>query len=117
MGEGADGPRQPLAAAPHDPRGQRSGAGQRNLLTEHRADGQLVTVDMADHPPPGRGAHQRPDQGVAAERVDDGVRIGVEVEQRARSRHRGAKVAQVVQGKAWRARTSPAGSSSTIPLP
>ena len=34
-------------------------AGDRHLLAEHGADGELVAVDVAGHPQPGCGAHQR----------------------------------------------------------
>ena len=79
---------------------ERRGAPQGDLLTQHRADGELVAIDGAGHSSSGRLAHQPSKQPLSAQHVRDAARIGVEVEQRARALHGGAEVAQVGEPEA-----------------
>ncbi len=77
--------------------GDGAGGGDADLLAEHGADRELVAVDVAGHPQPGRRAHQRPEHRVAGERVADGDRVAVGVEQPAYALDGGGDVAQVVE--------------------
>ncbi len=54
---------------------------------------------MARHPPPGGLAHEPAEQCVAAERVDHGLRIGVEVEQPPAALDGRGEVAQIVESQ------------------
>jgi len=83
VGDSARGTLQELPGSLHDPRGERPGAADRDLLAQHRAHRQFVPVDVADQPPPRGAANERPDQRVGAQPRDDRLRIGIEVEQRA----------------------------------
>jgi hypothetical protein len=56
-----------------------------------------MAVDVARHATAWDRAHKRAEQRVAAERLDHGVRVGVEIQQRSRALHRRGQVAQVIQ--------------------
>ena len=60
---------------------ERARRGDRDLLPEDRAHGQLETVVGAGHPQPGPGPHQRGEQVVGGQRGTDRGRVGVGVEQ------------------------------------
>ncbi len=64
---------------------------------EHRPHRELVRIDVARHTQAGMGANERREQPVACERVSDGERIGVEVEQAPAALHGGGEVAQVLE--------------------
>ena len=83
-------------AGRHDqPPGHRPGAGDRDLLADDGAHGQLEAVGRTGHPSPRIGHHQWAENGVAPEGVDDGDGIGIEVEQLPAARDRRGEVAQV----------------------
>ena len=88
VGEPAVGIVDRLAVCGDEP--GRRGCGPRcgHLLAEHGPHGELVLVDGARHPPPGRLGHQRRQQRCRRERVVDRDRVGVEVEQAAAARDR-----------------------------
>ena len=54
---------------------------QRDVLAEHRSEGELVAVDTAGHAQPRPGADEATDHLVSAQRPGDRQRVGVEVEQ------------------------------------
>ena len=108
VGAAAAGPagRRPARAVlRRQPGGGGAGGGHGDLLAEHGADGELVAVDVAGHPQPGRRPDQRAEHGVAGERVADGDGVAVGVEQAAYALDRGGEVAQVVRAGTSRART------------
>ena len=80
-----------------EPAGDGAGAGDADLLAEHRADRDLVAVDVPGHPQPGVGADERAEHRVAGERVVDRDRVAVGVEQPAHALDRGRGVAQVLE--------------------
>ena len=63
---------------------ERARGGDRDLLAEQRPHGELGRVGMAGHAAAGRGADERAEQRVAAERRLDRVRVGVEAQDRPR---------------------------------
>ena len=69
--------------------------GDRDLLADHGADGELEAVGGARHAAARVSPHHGTDQRVVAQRLPDGDRVGVEVEQLAAARHRRVQVAQV----------------------
>jgi hypothetical protein len=73
------------------------GALQGDLLAKHRANRELMSVDVPSDSAPGDLADQGADQRVGAQGVGDRLRVGVEVEERARAMHRCAQVAQVLE--------------------
>ena len=74
-----------------------AGGGDGDLLAQHDPHGQLRLVDGArDALARGLG-HQGAEVGVGAERVDHGLRVGVEVEQPAAAGDRRGQVAEVVE--------------------
>lgn len=70
-----------LTARVNEPAGERCGGGERHLLTEHGAYGELVPVDVAGHPSPRRGAHGVGEERIGREEGGDGPGVGIEVEQ------------------------------------
>ena len=88
---------EPLTVTGDEPARERAGAPQRDLLSEHGAHGELVSVDGARYTPARGPLHQRPEQRLAAENRGDAARVGIEVEQRARALHGAGEIAQIVQ--------------------
>jgi hypothetical protein len=82
MCDGAERTLELLAMRGRQTASQRGGAPNRDLLAEHGADAQLMTIDGAGHASSGRAAHELPDERVVGENLCDAVRVGVEVEQR-----------------------------------
>ncbi len=80
--------------------GDRAGGDDRDLLSEHRPDRELRTVDRPGRPAPRRRADQPPEHRVAAQHVIDRDRVGVEVEQPAHARDRGPEVPRVAERRA-----------------
>ena len=70
-----------LAVRGHQPPGGGARGGERDLLAQDGAHGELGAVDGAGHPQPRRGADQRTEERVGAEVLGDDARVGVEVEQ------------------------------------
>ena len=79
----------------HEPAGDRPRPGDRDLLADDGAHGELETVGGARHPPARVLLDHRPEVRVAPQGLPDGDGVGVEVEQLAAARHRGRQVAQV----------------------
>ena len=71
---------------------------QRSVLTEHRAQGEFVAVDAAGHSQARPRADEAADHFVVAERVGNGQRVGVEVEQ-APERATAAQVAKIAESE------------------
>ena len=86
-----------LAVGAHQPPGVRAGRGGRDLLAQHRPDGELGRVRRPGDPPSGRGGHQGCEDRVGGEVPVDGGRVGIQVEERAAARDRGVEVAVVGQ--------------------
>ena len=80
-----------------DAPGDRAGARHGDLLADRRLDGGLERIDAARHAAPGHLAHPRREHRIGTERVVDGDRIGIEVEQPADPSHGGRQVAPVRQ--------------------
>ena len=72
---------------------------QRSVLAEHRAQGELVAVDAAGHSQPRPRADEAADHLVVAERLGDGQRVGVEVEQAPTACYRRGEVAKIVKAE------------------
>ena len=86
VGDAAERALQRLAVGGDEPAGDRARGDRRDLLADHRSDGELGRVGMARQPQPRVGPDERAEQLVAAERRFDPPRVGVEVEQRPRRR-------------------------------
>ena len=93
---------QRLADRARQPAGAGRGCRERDLLAEHGADRELVGIDVAGHAAAGIGVHRAGHHPITPERVEHGVRVGVEIEQRARALHRRAQVADVLERAARR---------------
>ena len=72
---------------------------QRQVLPEHCAQGELVAVDAAGHSQPRPGAGKTADHLVAAERLGNGQRVGVEVEQAPTACNCRGQVAKIIEAK------------------
>ena len=66
-----------------DPARHGSGAGHRHLLADHRSHSCLERVDAGRRTSARNGRDECPHHRVAAERLVDGARVGIEVEQSA----------------------------------
>ena len=97
MGERADRLREAGACGADHPCGEGARAGDRDLLAEHPADGELGGVGRGRHPASRRGGDQPGERGVRAQCVVDGCRVGVQVEHPPAAGDRRAEVAQVGQ--------------------
>ena len=86
-----------LAGGQHQPPGDGARTGDRDLLPDDGAHGELEAVGGAGHAAPGIAPHQRADERVVAQGLPDGDGVGVEVEQLAAAGHGGVQVAQVRQ--------------------
>jgi len=64
----------------HEPAGQLDGRYDRDLLAEHRANGQLERVPRAGHAKSGTSGHQRREDGILGQLLRDRVRVGGQVE-------------------------------------
>ena len=69
------------------------------VLPEHCAQGELVAVDAAGHSQPRPGAGKTADHLVAAERLGNGQRVGVEVEQAPTACNCRGQVAKIIEAK------------------
>ncbi len=78
-----------------DPRGQRTGTGEGDLLADDRADRHLEPVDMTRHAQTRPGQDQRTEVRVGTEHRGDRIGVGVQVEQSPASLDGGPEVAQV----------------------
>ena len=78
-------------------RGVGAGGLDRHLLAEHHAQRQFGLVDGPRDALSRRLRDQRTQIRVGAERVDDGLRVRVEVQQAPAPGDRGGQVAEVVQ--------------------
>ena len=83
VGERTVGRRQAIIGGQHQPGGRGLRARHRHLLTEHRPDQDLRTVDRARDPETGHGGHRSRQRGIGGQHGIDGGRIGIEIEQRA----------------------------------
>ena len=90
----------PIAKAFRQPPRNRSGAGHRDLLSKHRPDRRLGRIDGAGHPQPASTSHQRADEGIVAQRRQDRLGIGVQVEQPPAPANRVLEVAPVLEPEA-----------------
>ena len=70
---------------------------QRHLLAEHHPHRELLLVDRPRNPLPGRLGDQRRQVRVGAQRVDDRLGVGVEVQQPPAPGDRRGQIAEVVQ--------------------
>ena len=86
-----------LPYAADEPGRDRAGAGDRDLLADHRPHRHLGAVDRARDPHARPGGDQRREQRVGREDLVDRGRVGVEVEQPPDAGDRGHHVARVGQ--------------------
>ena len=84
-----------FAGGQHQPPGHGACAGDRDLLSDDGAHGELEAVGGAGHASAGVAPHQRADQRIAPQGLPDGHGVGIEVEELSAARHRGLQVAQV----------------------
>ena len=92
---------QRFAGGLDQPSGHGARPGDRDLLADDGAHGELEAVDGAGHPPPGIAPRPAaPTSGSSAQRLPDGDGVGIEVEQLAAARHGRVQVAQVRQRRA-----------------
>ena len=97
VGHGADRSGQRHAGGVHQSPGHRTRAGDRDLLADDGAHGELEAVGGTRHAAPGTAPHQAADERVVAQGLPDGDGIGIEVEQLAAAGHGRVQVAQVFQ--------------------
>ena len=97
MGESTVGVVNRVAIGRNDAAGVGTGGLERHLLAEHHPQGQFVLVDSPRYPLPRRLGDQHAQVWVGAERVDDRLGVGIEVEQASASRDRRGEIAEVVQ--------------------
>ena len=86
-----------VAGGPDEGAEDGAGAGDRDLLTDDRADGELEAVDRAGDAEAGRLGDEGSEQAVGAEQVIDGDGIGVEVEEVTRPGDRRGQIPEVVE--------------------
>ena len=93
--------------------------GDRDLLAQHRADGELVRIGGARGPQSRPQRDQRRERGIGAEPLADRVRVGVQVEQAPDPLGRRRQVAQIaeVQMALEPARSRAASPTSATPVP
>src|SRR5687767_9412738 len=72
---------------------------QRSVLTESRAQGELVAVDAAGDTQPRPLADEIADHLVVAQGLGNGQRVGVEVEQAPAACYRRGEVAKIVEAE------------------
>src|SRR5262249_19473145 len=80
--------------------GKRGRRLERYLLAEQGAHGQLGTVHGADDAAAGRLTHEPTQHPIATQRAAHALRIGVEVEQRARALDGGGEIAEIAEAVA-----------------
>src|SRR5581483_689518 len=95
MGDGANRILQRHAEVSYKPAAERGRASERDLLTQHRPDRQLVGVYVTGDAAAGRRTHEMPDQRVTAQSVEHRNRVRVEVEQRACALDGGGEIAYI----------------------
>jgi hypothetical protein len=93
---------QRLAVLRGKPACERGGTLQRNLLSEHRSDRKLVSVDVSRHAKPWCSADEMTERVVSDEHIEHGLGIGVKVEECAAAVNGCPKVSQVMQHEARR---------------
>ena len=72
---------------------------RRSVLTENRAQGEFVAVDAAGHAQSRPRADEAADHVVVAERLGNGQRVGVEIEQAPAASYRRGEVAKIVKAE------------------
>ena len=97
MGEALGGLGHRAAVALGEPRRRGACSGDADLLAEHRADRELVAVDVSGHPQTGVAAGQGADHRITGERVGHGQRVAVGIDEPPRPLGRGRGVAQVLE--------------------
>jgi hypothetical protein len=81
MANGSDRAIERLAVGGNEPRRKRGRGGDRDLLAEHRAQRQLLTVDVAGDAAPRHRVDEAAEDRIGAERLAYALGIAVEVEQ------------------------------------
>ena len=86
---------QRLARGLDQPTGHCARTRHRDLLADHRTHRELEAVSRPGHTTPGIARHQRSDERLTPQRLVDGHRVGVEIEQLTAPRHRGRQIAEI----------------------